>query len=84
MIQEVLESLLNELQQKHVNLDNSSKILWQLRLYIEYRDEERYHSGNGGYTDTMIDYHNKMNQAKLQLEHYLLENNIQSINIKDI
>lgn len=84
MIQEVLELLLNELQRKHVNLDNSSKILWQLRLYIEYRDEERYHSGNGGYTDTMIDYHAKMNQAKLQLEHYLLENNIQSINIKDI
>ena len=84
MKQEQLESLLRELLEKHVSLDNAAKILWQARLYIEYRDDETYCTEREEYHDNNELCHTRTERARLQLEHYFVVNNIQSIKIEDI
>lgn len=79
MKSEMFEALLREIQEKHIGLDLAAKILWQLRIYIEYKTDEKYCSCKD--STELIDCRTKTEHARLQLEHYLVVAGIESISI---
>ena len=83
MNQEQLKDLLQQLIDKEVSLDQSAKILWQLRLYEESLRDEQYVSRNNVDVDgdTLGNLRMTTERHRLQLDHYLVTNGI-SIQIK--
>ena len=76
MKQPEIKDLLQELIDKDVNLDQSAKILWQMRAYMESCDNIEYAISHGKDSDVIYDLKHSANQARLQLEHYMVEANI--------
>ena len=84
MEKEKLKDLLQQLIDKEVNLDQSAKILWQLRLYEESLRDEQYMSRNNVDIDgdTLGNLRMATERHRLQLDHYLVTNGI-SLRLND-
>lgn len=70
MKQPEIKDLLQELIDKDINLDQSAKILWQLRTYTEAQENEHYARLRD--IDTVCSLENITERHRLQLEHYLV------------
>ena len=84
MGKEQLKSLLQELIDKEISLDQSAKILWQLRYYLELKRDCVPGEGTDHDHERLADRQQLLERQRLQLDHYLVDNNIQSINIKEL
>lgn len=84
MEKEKLKDLLQQLIDKEVSLDQSAKILWQLRLYEESLRDEQYVSRNNVDVDgdTLGNLRMATERHRLQLDHYLVTNGI-SLRLND-
>lgn len=67
---------MQELIDKEISLDQSAKILWQLRTYTEAQQNERHAAVRSADTDTQRDISHFTEMHRLQLEHYLVINGI--------
>lgn len=76
MKQPEFKDLLQELIDKDINLDQSAKILWQLRMYTEAQQNERHAAVRSADPDTKRDISHFTEMHRLQLEHYLIINGI--------
>ena len=76
MKQPEFKDLLQELMDKEISLDQSAKILWQLRTYTEAQQNERHAAVRSADPDTQRDISHFTEMHRLQLEHYLIINGI--------
>ena len=76
MKQPEFKDLLQELIDKEISLDQSAKILWQLRTYTEAQQNERHAAVRSADPDTQRDISHFTEMHRLQLEHYLVINGI--------
>lgn len=76
MKQPEFKDLLQELIDKEISLDQSAKILWQLRTYTEAQQNERHAAVRSADPDTQRDISHFTEMHRLQLEHYLIINGI--------
>lgn len=76
MKQPEFKDLLQELIDKEISLDQSAKILWQLRMYTEAQQNERYAEVRNADVDTRGNLGHTTELHRLQLEHYLVINGI--------
>ena len=67
---------MQELIDKEISLDQSAKILWQLRTYTEAQQNERHAAVRSADPDTQRDISHFTEMHRLQLEHYLVINGI--------
>lgn len=76
MKQPEFKDLLQELIDKEISLDQSAKILWQLRTYTEAQQNERHAAVRSADPDTQRNISHTTEMHRLQLEHYLIINGI--------
>ena len=76
MKQPEFKDLLQELIDKEISLDQSAKILWQLRTYTEAQQNERHAAVRSADPETQRDISHFTEMHRLQLEHYLIINGI--------
>lgn len=76
MKQPEIKDLLQELIDKNICLDQSARILWQLRIYHEARENLRYAELRNADPDTLCNLTMTTEKHRLQLEHYLVINDI--------
>jgi len=69
---EEVEALMREMIERHIGLDLSAKILWQLRIFMECKDSEKYLASKGA-SDELLECHVNTERARQQLDHYLTE-----------
>jgi len=67
---DTLEGLMREMIEKHIGLDLSAKILWQLRSYEECIELERYAAARE-LSEELTASKTRTEHARLQLNHYL-------------
>ena len=84
MGKEQLKSLLQELIDKEISIDQSAKILWQLRYYIELKRDYALDEGMGLEQEYLADRQQLLERTRLQLDHYFVVNDIRSIKIKEL
>ena len=71
-----IKDLLQELIDKEISLDQSAKILWQLRTYTEAQENEHYAVLRNIDTDERCNLAKTTERHRQQLEHYLVINGI--------
>ena len=76
MKQPEFKDLLQEMIDKDINLDQSAKILWQLRIYTEAQQNEHFAELRNADTDMRCNMAKTTERHRLQLEHYLIINGI--------
>lgn len=78
-----LKDLLQELISKNVCLDTAATILWQLKIYEQAKEEERYAKARNAGADAVAYLNRVSDWQRLQLKQYMEDADISQKLIKE-